>query len=52
MEESGSRRVATPESAGAGVEQTQQLVREHRTPVAAGGVFAAGFVLGWVIGRR
>jgi ElaB/YqjD/DUF883 family membrane-anchored ribosome-binding protein len=43
---------ATPESAGAGLEQAQKLARENPVPVAIGCAAAAGFVLGWLMGRR
>jgi ElaB/YqjD/DUF883 family membrane-anchored ribosome-binding protein len=42
----------TPESAGAGIEQAQQLARENPVPVMVGVAAAGGFVLGWLMGRR
>jgi ElaB/YqjD/DUF883 family membrane-anchored ribosome-binding protein len=42
----------TPESAGAGMEQAQQLARENPVPLMVGVAAAGGFVLGWLTGRR
>ena len=43
---------ATPESAGAGAHQVSATVQEKPLPFAAAGAFAAGVLLGWLIGRR
>ena len=42
----------TPESAGAGMQQAQQVARENPVPVIVGIAAFGGFILGWVIGRR
>ena len=42
----------TPESAGAGMQQAQQLARENSVPVMVGLAAFGGFILGWVTGRR
>jgi hypothetical protein len=42
----------TPESAGSGMQQAQQVARENRVPVIVGVAAFGGFVLGWAIGRR
>jgi ElaB/YqjD/DUF883 family membrane-anchored ribosome-binding protein len=43
---------ATPESAGAGAQQVSATVREQPLPFATAGAFAAGLLVGWLIGRR
>ena len=45
-------REATPASAGAGAEQVSATVAERPLPFAAGGAFAAGVLVGWLLGRR
>jgi ElaB/YqjD/DUF883 family membrane-anchored ribosome-binding protein len=43
---------AAPESAGAGVHQVSATVQEKPLPFATAGAFAAGLVVGWLLGRR
>jgi ElaB/YqjD/DUF883 family membrane-anchored ribosome-binding protein len=43
---------ATPESAGAGAQQMSATVQEKPLPFAAAGGFAAGVLVGWLLGRR
>jgi ElaB/YqjD/DUF883 family membrane-anchored ribosome-binding protein len=43
---------ATPESAGAGIEQAQQVARENPAAMAVAIAVAGGFILGWLFGRR
>lgn len=45
-------RQATPESASAGAQQLASTVQRKPLPFAAGGAFAAGVLLGWLVGRR
>jgi ElaB/YqjD/DUF883 family membrane-anchored ribosome-binding protein len=45
-------REATPESAGAGAQQVASTVRSQPVPFAAAGAFAAGALVGWLLGRR
>lgn len=45
-------REATPESAGAGVQQVSATVQQQPLPFAAAGAFAAGLLLGWLLGRH
>ena len=42
----------TPESAGAGAQQVSATVQDKPVPFAAAGAFAAGVLVGWLIGRR
>ena len=42
----------TPESAGAGAQQVSAAVQEKPLPFAAGGAFAAGVLIGWLLARR
>jgi ElaB/YqjD/DUF883 family membrane-anchored ribosome-binding protein len=42
---------ATPESASAGVEQAQQIARQNPVPLAVGGAFLAGIVVGRLFSR-
>ncbi len=42
----------TPESAGAGAQQVSAAVQDKPVPFAAGGAFAAGVLIGWLLGRR
>lgn len=42
---------ATPESAGAGAEQVASVARENPIPIAVGGAFAAGLLIGWILSR-
>ena len=45
-------RQATPESADAGAQQVSATVHEQPLPFATAGAFAAGVLVGWLIGRR
>jgi ElaB/YqjD/DUF883 family membrane-anchored ribosome-binding protein len=45
-------RDATPDSAGAGAQQVASTVQSKPVPFSAGGAFAAGLLLGWLLGRR
>jgi ElaB/YqjD/DUF883 family membrane-anchored ribosome-binding protein len=45
-------REATPESAGAGAHQVASTIQNRPEPFAAAGVFAAGLLVGWLLGRR
>jgi ElaB/YqjD/DUF883 family membrane-anchored ribosome-binding protein len=45
-------RGATPESAGAGAHQLASTVQDKPLPFAAGGAFATGLFVGWLLGRR
>ncbi len=45
-------REATPDSAGAGVEQVASTVQRQPVPFIAAGAFAAGVLVGWMLGRR
>ncbi len=45
-------REATPESAGAGVQQVTSTVQRRPLPFALAGAFAAGVMVGWLLGRR
>jgi ElaB/YqjD/DUF883 family membrane-anchored ribosome-binding protein len=42
---------AAPESAGAGAQQVTSVAQENPVPVAVGGAFAAGLVVGWILSR-
>jgi hypothetical protein len=42
----------TPESAGSGMQQAQQVARGNPVPVIVGLAAIGGFVLGWAFGRR
>lgn len=42
---------ATPESAGAGAQQVRATVQDKPLPFAAAGAFAAGVLVGWLLGR-
>jgi ElaB/YqjD/DUF883 family membrane-anchored ribosome-binding protein len=42
---------STPESAGAGAQQVSATVQEKPVPFAAAGAFAAGVLVGWLLGR-
>jgi ElaB/YqjD/DUF883 family membrane-anchored ribosome-binding protein len=44
-------REATPDSAGASAHQLASTVRDKPVPFAAGGAFAAGLFVGWLLGR-
>jgi ElaB/YqjD/DUF883 family membrane-anchored ribosome-binding protein len=48
----GKVKQATPESAGAGAQQVSATVQEKPLPFAAAGAFAAGLLVGWLLGRR
>ena len=48
----GKVKQATPESAGAGAHQVSATVQEKPLPFATAGAFAAGVLVGWLIGRR
>jgi ElaB/YqjD/DUF883 family membrane-anchored ribosome-binding protein len=43
---------ATPDSAGAGAQQVASRIQQKPVPFTAGGAFAAGLVVGWLLGRR
>jgi ElaB/YqjD/DUF883 family membrane-anchored ribosome-binding protein len=43
---------ATPDSAGAGAQQVTSTIQGKPTPFAAAGAFAAGLLIGWLLGRR
>ncbi len=45
-------RESTPESAGAGVQQVTATVQRRPLPFALAGAFAAGLMVGWLLGRR
>ncbi len=45
-------REATPESAGAGAQQVASTVRRQPVPFTAVGAFAAGVLVGRLLGRR
>jgi ElaB/YqjD/DUF883 family membrane-anchored ribosome-binding protein len=45
-------REATPDSAGAGAEQIVSTVKDRPVPFSALGGFAAGVLVGWLLGRR
>jgi hypothetical protein len=45
-------RQVTPDSAGASVHQVSTTVQERPLPFATAGAFAAGLVVGWLLGRR
>jgi chromosome segregation ATPase len=45
-------RRATPHSPGAGAQQVATTVQTKPAPFAAGGAFAAGLFVGWLLGRR
>jgi ElaB/YqjD/DUF883 family membrane-anchored ribosome-binding protein len=42
---------AAPDSAGEGVQQAQQFAQANPVPLAIGGAFLAGFVLGRIVSR-
>jgi ElaB/YqjD/DUF883 family membrane-anchored ribosome-binding protein len=42
---------AAPESAGSGAQQVSATVQEKPLPFATAGAFAAGVLVGWLIGR-
>jgi ElaB/YqjD/DUF883 family membrane-anchored ribosome-binding protein len=42
---------ATPDSAGAGAEQVTSVAQENPVPLAIGGAFLAGLVVGWILTR-
>jgi ElaB/YqjD/DUF883 family membrane-anchored ribosome-binding protein len=43
---------STPESAGAGAQRVSATVQDKPAPFAAAGAFAAGVLVGWLVGRR
>jgi ElaB/YqjD/DUF883 family membrane-anchored ribosome-binding protein len=45
-------RQATPDSASAGAQQLGETVQKKPLPFAALGAFAAGLLVGWLLGRR
>lgn len=51
-ERGGKAQEAAPPAAGEAVFQAAARARESPVPVAVGAAVAAGFVLGWLIGRR
>jgi ElaB/YqjD/DUF883 family membrane-anchored ribosome-binding protein len=42
----------TPDSASAGAQHVASRIQEKPMPFTAGGAFAAGLLLGWLLGRR
>ena len=42
---------ASPDSAGAGAEQVTAMAKENPVPLAVGGAFVAGLVIGWILRR-
>jgi ElaB/YqjD/DUF883 family membrane-anchored ribosome-binding protein len=44
-------REATPDSAGTGAQQIATTIQDKPVPFAAGGAFAAGLFVGWLLGR-
>ncbi len=47
----GKAKAGSPQSAGAAASQVAQTARQNPVPLAAGGVFALGFLAGWVMRR-
>jgi hypothetical protein len=45
-------RQATPDSAGTGAQQVSSAVQQKPLPFAAGGAFAAGVLVGWLVRKR
>lgn len=45
-------RQATPESAGTGVQQVGSSIQQRPLPFAVAGAFAAGLLIGWLVGHR
>ena len=45
-------REVTPESAGAGAQQVASTIGRQPVPFTAAGAFAAGVLVGWLLGRR
>jgi ElaB/YqjD/DUF883 family membrane-anchored ribosome-binding protein len=45
-------KTATPESASAGAQQVAATAQQKPVPFTAGGAFAAGVLVGWLVGRR
>jgi ElaB/YqjD/DUF883 family membrane-anchored ribosome-binding protein len=43
---------AVPDSAGAGAHQVAETVKSKPVPFSAAGAFAAGALVGWLLGRR
>jgi hypothetical protein len=41
----------TPDSVGSGASQVASMARENPVPLALGGAFAAGVVVGWILSR-
>jgi len=42
---------AAPDSAGAGAQQVSTIAQENPVPLAVGGAFLAGVVIGWILSR-
>jgi ElaB/YqjD/DUF883 family membrane-anchored ribosome-binding protein len=51
QELSDKAKEAAPDSAGEGMQQAQRVARENPVPVALGGAFFAGFLLGRLLSR-
>ena len=45
-------REVTPESAGVGAQQVASTIGRQPVPFTAAGAFAAGVLVGWLVGRR
>lgn len=45
-------KAASPDSASAGAQQVASTVQRKPVPFTAGGAFAAGALVGWLMGRR
>jgi ElaB/YqjD/DUF883 family membrane-anchored ribosome-binding protein len=48
----GRAKEAIPPSAGQGAQQVAETVKRRPVPFSAGGAFAAGVLVGWLLRRR
>jgi hypothetical protein len=48
---SAKAKEATPASAGVGAQQVASVAQENPVPLAVGGAFLAGVVVGWILTR-
>jgi ElaB/YqjD/DUF883 family membrane-anchored ribosome-binding protein len=48
----GKVKEASPASASEGTQWAADMARENPLPVAAGAIFVAGVIFGWLLGRR